>query len=101
MLEKEMSGNTTLMALAETPRVLVLALVTGVGALVAPDGAATPSAIVLPKKAMVPPVLSSLRLALDLPQRRIAISPSAAFEPALPGEGYRSLVEACIQNLVP
>ncbi len=83
------------------PRVLVLALVTGVGALVAPDGAATPSAIVLPKKAMVPPVLSSLRLALDLPQRRIAISPSAAFEPALPGEGYRSLVEACIQNLVP
>ena len=78
MLTKEISGDTTLMALAETPRVLVLALVTGVGALVAPDGAATPRATVLPKKAMAPPVRSNLRLALDLPQRGIALSPSAA-----------------------
>jgi hypothetical protein len=100
MLVNEIIGNTTLMEFAETPRVLVLALVTGVGALVAPDGAATPSATVLPKKAMAPPVLSSLRLALDLPERRIAISPNCAVRTGLPGEGYRSLVEGIIRNLV-
>src|SRR5271155_1805344 len=50
MLVNEMIGNTTLMALDETPRVLVLAWLTGVGALAAPAGAARPraTATVLP-----------------------------------------------------
>jgi hypothetical protein len=63
-----------LMAPAETPRELVLASVTGVGALVAPDGAARPKATALPRTATAPPARSSLRPGPGLPQRRIAIS---------------------------
>src|ERR1700733_5746272 len=72
MLVNEMIGKTTLMVLAVTPRALVLAWVTGVGALEAPDGAATPEATTPPRTAMAPPALSSRNLAPDLPQRRIA-----------------------------
>ena len=63
MLVNEMIGKTTLMAFAVTPRELVLALVTGVGGVLAPDGAATSNATVLPRTARTPPTLSILRLA--------------------------------------
>ena len=75
MLVNEMSGKTTLIAFAETPRALVLALVTGVDGVLAANGAATPSATVLPRTTKAPPALSSLRLAPHFPLRRIAISP--------------------------
>ena len=75
MLLNEMIGKTTLMAPAETPRVLVLASVTGVGAFVAADGVATPKTTVLPRTTTAPPARRSLRRASDPPQRRIAISP--------------------------
>src|SRR6202042_3078923 len=74
MLVNEMIGNTTLMASAEMPRALVLASVTGVGALAAPDGAATPKATALPRTTAAPPARSTFLLGPDLPQHRIAIS---------------------------
>src|SRR6202044_2142293 len=72
MLVNEMIGNTTLMASDETPRVLVLAWVTGVGPLVAPAGPARPRATALPRMATAPIVWGSRRPLPESFQRRIA-----------------------------
>ena len=76
------------MVLAETPRALVLAFVTGVGAPAAPDGAATPNASALPITAMAPLTFSTVRLAPEFLQRRIA-TPGWAGLIGRPGQGYR------------
>src|SRR5271154_4001435 len=72
MLLNEMSGKTTLMAPAETPRVLVLAWLTGVGALAAAAGAARPRATAPTRTATAPAVLGSRPPTPDFPQPRIA-----------------------------
>src|ERR1700685_2836397 len=72
MLVNEISGKTTLMASAETPRALVLAWVTGVGALAAAAGAARPRATALARTATAPAVLGSFRRTPDFPRPRIA-----------------------------
>ena len=84
-----MIGKTTLMVLAVTPRALVLASLTGVGALLAPDGAATPNAAALATTATAPPARNRVRSTPDLHHRRIAVSPEHAVRnPGSPAEGY-------------
>ena len=95
MLLNEMSGKTTLMVLAETPRVLVLAWVTGVGALAAPAGAARARATALARTATAPTVRGSLRPTARFPQLRIAnprvrAVPNRAPPEAIPADGTMS-----------
>ena len=71
MLPNEISGNTTLIALAETPRLLVLAWLTGVGASVAPDGIVRPTVTALARTAAAPLALTSARRLNDLTLPRI------------------------------
>ncbi len=75
MLANEMIGKTTLMVLAVTPRALVLASLTGVGALLAPDGAATPNAAALARTATAPPARHTVRRTPDLHHRRMCRLP--------------------------
>src|ERR1700677_1441169 len=88
MLVNEISGKTTLMASAETPRALVLAWVTGVGALAAAAGAARPRATALPRTTTAPTVLGSRRPTPDLSQLRIPNPPGAVCSGSRAARGY-------------